>query len=116
MGNLQQTIRSLAEKFATDLLSAVQTASLDELVAERTGAPVAAPRATPSTRARSAGLSVEAIVAVLKQHKDGLRSDHLRRALGGVKRGAWRYAIDKAIAERKISMRGTKNSAVYSAA
>lgn len=118
MANLNQTIQSLAQNFASELVVAVRGMSLDEVLGV-TGskAPASTPRAasgkaTPGKRGRPAKLTVDAIVAVLKQHKDGLRSEHLRKALGA-QRGPLRYGVKKAIAEKRVGMRGTKNTAVY---
>lgn len=121
--NLNATIQSLAQKFAAELVTAVRGMSLEEVLGES-----AAPTLTRSKSSTASKLSksptlrgpgrppkvtVDAIVGVLKQHKEGLRSQNLRKALGGVQKGAWRYVIVKALAEKKISMRGTKNTAVY---
>ena len=119
MANLNQTVQSLAHNFASELVAAVRGMSLDEILGlSGAGAkPPSAPRAangkaTPGKRGRPAKLTVDAIVAVLKQHKDGLRSDHLRKALAAA-RGPLRYGVKKAIAEKRVGMRGTKNAAVY---
>ncbi len=120
MANLNQTIQSLAQKFASELVVAVRGMSLDEILgATGAKAPTSAPRAangkaTPGKRGRPPKLTVEAIVAVLKQHKDGMRSQDLRAALArGVTKEVWRGAIKRAIAAKKVRMTGTKNTAVY---
>jgi len=121
MSTLSSRLQDLADKFAADLVHAVRSASLAEILGATGGlasskpaakaAAKAAPKAAAPRAARSA-VTVDAIVNVLRQHKNGLRSEHLRKALGA-KRGAWRYQMQKAISEKRVRMTGTKNSAVY---
>jgi hypothetical protein len=121
MATLKSTLHGLAEKFADDLLSALRGASLDEIFTTsgdrgvRTRARVStvasAPKARVGRPSRSA-ITVQTIVDLLRRNPKGMRSENLRKALGA-QRGTWRYQMKKAIAEKKVRMRGTKNSAVY---
>jgi hypothetical protein len=126
MGTLKTTLHGLAEKFADELLRALRGASLDEILATGDGAQprrgrlaAASLGSTPSARAPAAAatrgrdaITVETIVGILRKNPKGMRSEHLRKALGA-KRGTWRYQMQKAIIEKRVRMHGTKNSAVY---
>jgi hypothetical protein len=95
--SLRQHMNELASAFASNVLHAIRTASLQELLAESTGgrhraAPVApataAPRATGRRsrrlKRRSAGQignMIESIVALLAKHAAGLRAEQIRDAL-----------------------------------
>lgn len=137
MPDLNPRIRAIAERFAAEILHVVRGMSLDEIVGTGTAAslkpnelrrPVKSGAATtkvttpakkragrlpkPGGAARG-GLTVDAIVGVLKSHADGLRSTALRKALGNSSRGQWTYAIRKAIAEKRVRISGTRNKATY---
>ena len=130
MPNLNATITSLAQNFAKQLVEALRSLSLEEILAatgaaapKRPGATKGAakgatkaaskPQATATT-ARAGTLSAEAIVAVLKKHKGGLRAELLRRELGAPK-PAFNYHVQKAIAAKLVTKRGVKRATTYTA-
>ncbi len=124
--NLQSTIATLAASFAADLVRALRSMSLDEILAESRASASPATRAKRSTkdtkaRGRSSGatvesivsaVTVEALVAALKQHKNGLRAEHLRKALG-VAKPAMASAVAKALASKKIKKKGQRRTTTY---
>ncbi len=130
MPNLNATITSLAQNFAQQLVEALRSLSLEEILAgtgfsaaKRTSAPTssksksnakpnAKPKAAPA--AHAGALSVDAIVAVLRKHKGGLRAELLRRELGAPK-PAFNYHVGKAIAAKRVTKRGVKRATTYTA-
>jgi hypothetical protein len=130
MANLHATVQAIAEKLASELVEAIRTMSLDELVSISASGSKAAPRARASTTApaparrgrpskaakagRGKRVTEEDILSLLKKHKNGLRSEDLRKQLGTTK-GPMRYHVLKLIADKKVRMKGTRNTAVYTA-
>lgn len=115
--HLQRTIEGLAERFASALLAAVRSASLDEILGEsgavRRDTKSSAPARTKGPApAKTGGLSVQAIVAELRKHRSGLRAEHLRKALGASK-NTFNYHATKAIAENAIRKTGEKRATTY---
>ncbi|MBI2388006.1 MAG: hypothetical protein HYV09_00185 [Deltaproteobacteria bacterium] len=102
MSDLQRTIAELAQQFATQVLRAIRTASLDDIASVAGGVPararVSAPAAAAPTRAaagarRGAGgrrrrtqgdLAAlgSRIVELLKGNPEGMRAEAIREALG----------------------------------
>jgi hypothetical protein len=100
--DLRSSLESLASSFADAVLEAIRTASLDELVSggERTASRTRRPRdwarALPEVRGGRSGRkngrsrrsptqiagALEQVVALVKKHKDGLRSEEIRAELG----------------------------------
>ena len=121
MPNLNATITSLAQNFAQQLVEALRSLSLEEILAatgtaapKRAGATKGASKSKAKTTARAGSLSAEAIVAVLKKHKGGLRAELLRRELGAPK-PAFNYHVQKAIAAKLVTKRGVKRATTYTA-
>ncbi len=129
MPNLNATITSLAQNFANQLVEALRSLSLEEILAatgtaapKRVGATKsatktatkAASKPQAKATARAGSLSAEAIVAVLKKHKGGLRAELLRRELGAPK-PAFNYHVQKAIAAKLVTKRGVKRATTYTA-
>jgi hypothetical protein len=117
MSTLHATLESLAKKFAADIVKALRSLSLDDLLAEsRSAAPRASANAKSAgvkrTRASGSATTVDAIVSELKKHKAGLRAEHLRKALGASK-PAFNYYAAKAISEKKIRKTGKKRATTY---
>lgn len=123
MPTLQSTIQSLAETFASDLVNALRSLSLEEILGAtgKTAATGATP--APKKRGRPAGskngatqgsapISADAIVALLKKHKSGLRAELLRRELGAAK-PAFNYHVAKAFADKRIKKTGKKRATTY---
>lgn len=120
MANLQNTIQSLAQNFASELVSALRSMSLEEILGA-TKTAVSSATSTPKKRGRPAGsknkgpkstLSADAIVAELKKHKGGLRAEHLRKALGASK-NTFNYHASKALQAKAIRKTGKKRATTY---
>lgn len=56
---------------------------------------------------------VARIAAALAHHPEGLEAASLRKAVG-MKRGEWKYAIDRAREQGKVRIKGERGAAVYS--
>ena len=122
MATLQSTIQSLAQNFATDLVAALRSMSLEEILGA-TGKAAASrtTTSTPKKRGRPAGskdkgpksaLSVDAIIAELEKHKSGLRAEHLRKALGASK-NTFNYHASKALQAKAVRKTGEKRATTY---
>jgi hypothetical protein len=129
---LRNQINDLAIKFASQLMSALQTASLSELANEaasqgsRRGpgrpakggigaGPLSAPGRGGKRRRRSAadiGETVDAIVKLLKTNRAGLRAEQIRTKLGLARKEIPR-PIAAALATRKITKKGQKRATTY---
>jgi hypothetical protein len=132
--SLHRTIQNLAARFADDIVNAIRSASLQELLAETRGrkgkadtaveagagagshgmsrqAPVAGKRLARRTQAQI-DQYVDAIVALLKKHPEGLRAEQIQRALGLDKRETPR-PIAAALQKRLISKKGEKRATTY---
>jgi len=111
---LQARLRELATKFADEVLALLRGMSLSEIL-EGGGAarPAPAARAKRSSAApRGGALSVEAIVAALRSHPNGLRAELLRREVGA-KKSLFNYYARKAVSEGKVRKTGKKRSTTY---
>lgn len=141
MSNLRNTIESLASQFATSVLAALRSASIDELtdVAGR-GAPVRrgpgrprsessdTPSAAPSKRGGGAprgrggrlgrrtqndiSRMVESIVEVLSKSGGGLRSEQIRSALG-VEAKELPRPLAEALSSGRVTKTGQKRATTY---
>lgn len=122
MPSLQNTIQSLAQNFASELVVALRSLSLEEILGTTESSVSRTSSSTPKKRGRPAGsknkvtksatLSVEAIVAELKKHKSGLRAELLRKALS-VPKNTFNYHATKALAAKAIRKAGKKRSTTY---
>jgi hypothetical protein len=133
MTTLKNKIHALADTFASEVLAAIRGASLQEILeggggsARSAGRPAKAtgsdggahPAAAKGRRGRLARRSsadiapvIERIVAKLKEHKGGLRSEQLQKVLHLTKREIVR-PIAEALAGKKITKKGEKRSTTY---
>lgn len=133
MSNLRNTIESLATQFATSVLGALRSASIDELMDVAGGAVRRGPgrprlsevgaAPAPKKRAgnggrlgrRSAGditRMIESIVNVLQQAGTGLRAEQIREALGVEAKELPRPLAD-AMSQGLISKSGQKRATTY---
>jgi hypothetical protein len=141
MSNLRSTIESLASQFASSVLEALRSASIDELVnvagsgggAVRRGP--GRPRAAAAEAAESApsaGLRgrrgrggrlgrrtagdiarmIESIVGALQKSGDGLRAEQIREVLG-VEAKELPRPLAEAIASGRITKSGQKRATTY---
>lgn len=139
MSTLKTKIASLADSFATGVLAAIRSASLEEILAgggatpSRRGpgrprkangaAPVEAAKPAKPAKARKGGRLarrspsdiehiVGLIVGKLGEHKTGLRSEQLQKALKLDKKEII-GPLSQALAAKKISKKGQKRSTTY---
>jgi hypothetical protein len=137
-GNLRSALNALATHFASAVLDAIKTSSLDELVsgsdgraapprrgpgrprgsgASRPADASSRPKRTPSGRlARRSpeqiAKAVERVVALVKKSKDGLRSEQIRAELKLDKRELPRV-LGEGLAKKVLKSKGQKRATRY---
>jgi hypothetical protein len=131
MPTLKQQIHALAENLANNLVAAVQSASLEEILSGG-GAPRRGPGRPPKARggggqpapkktkggrlARRSPEDIEhvigLVVAKLGEHKDGLRSEQLQKALKLSKKEIV-GPLTLALAKKKVTKKGQRRSTTY---
>ncbi|WP_394846289.1 hypothetical protein LZC95_02345 [Pendulispora brunnea] len=122
----------LAETFARDVLSAIRSAPLDEILGEGRGRPAvpaakstgraAAPAAAPERKGGNGrlhrrsddeiGVVVDKIVALLKKNPAGLRAEQIREKLSLAPKELPR-PIKDALSGKKITAKGQKRATTY---
>lgn len=134
MSTLKSTIERLATDFATSIISALRSASIDELtdlgarsarVARPAPSHVAAAAAAPETsrkRGRNErlgrrstadiGKMVDSVVSLLQKHPEGLRAEQIREALDCQAKELPRPLAD-GLAEGRLSKTGQKRATTY---
>ncbi len=131
MSELRRAIAVLAEQFAISVLDALKSASLSELtdVASSTSRRGRVGRQRPATTAPTrTGLPrtrkgarrtkadqqkiVDAVLALLRQAKDGLRSEDIQKALGIGKRDLT-LPMQLGLSNRSIKKKGIKRATRY---
>jgi hypothetical protein len=129
MPNLNSSIQSLAETFAAGVLQAIRSASLEEILSEGSvakrgpGRPPSnrgpgrpAPASTSKRLARRSAKDIAAvtdsIVALVKKHASGLRSEQIRAQLGIAKK-EWMRPLEAALASKKLTKKGEKRATTY---
>jgi hypothetical protein len=136
MSTLKSRLDTLASTFATEVVRAIQSASLEELLGEvgggrrasgRTNGSVAAPSApAPKVRATKAGrlprrsaddiaMALDKVVALVKKHKQGLRAEQIRAQLRMQAKEMPRV-LKEGIAKKALKSRGQKRATTYFAA
>jgi hypothetical protein len=121
---LRATVERLALEFAEDLLQAIRSAPVEEILAGVTGklSATTGARGRPGKPAtggrrvrRSSGdieKTADAIVALLKAHRSGLRSEEIQAKLG-VARAELPRPIADALREKRIVKTGQKRATTY---
>ena len=136
MPTLKTTIASLADTFAAGVLAAIRSASLEEILADGGGAPArrgpgrprkvdvgtATVAPTPAKKGKGGRLArrstsdiehvIGLVVAKLGEHKTGLRSEQLQKALKLDKKEIT-GPIAAALAAKKITKKGERRATVY---
>lgn len=133
MTSLKTTIEQLAKSFADGVLTAIRTASLEDILAESgrggsraavaaMGARAPAAKAPAAKKGKGGRLArrspeqlaqvVTAIVSALEKAKSGLRSEELQRTLGLSKKEIT-GPINEALAGKKIRKTGERRSTTY---
>lgn len=113
--NLQSTIQDLASQFAADILAAIRSAPLEELVggtsASRTPRTPKGDR-LPRRSEEDVAKLVDRICGLLGKAKDGLRAEVLREKLG-IEAKELPRPIAQAIKEKRIAKSGNKRATTY---
>lgn len=127
--SLRSTLDNLAQAFAAGVLAAIRSASLDDVLAESTGANRRGPgrpkvagaaRSTTAKGGRLARRSAEQIQDTLKRvviairatRGKGLRAEQLRQQLGLDVREVPRV-LHEGLRARKLRSKGAKRSTTY---
>jgi hypothetical protein len=127
MPTLRNTISELAASFASSVLAAIRSASLEEILAEASGRGAGRARALAAVVGQArrgrrgrlprrsatdiAGL-VDRIVSLLKAHPKGLRAEQIRGELGLEAKELPR-PITEALSRRVITRSGQKRATTY---
>jgi hypothetical protein len=129
MSTLKSRLDSLASTFATDVVRAIQGASLEELLGEIGGAKGTAARqngiiaTTGKPKAKSSGRlsrrsaediasTLTKIVALVKRHKEGLRAEQIRAELGMEAKEMPRV-LKEGLAKKALKSKGHKRATTY---
>ncbi len=133
MSSLKSRLESLASSFATEVVRAIQGASLQELLGEVGGSRPGAGRANGSavtssgpkaTRAarRSGRLprrsaddiakTLDRVVGLVKRHKEGLRAEQIRSELNMQSKEMPRV-LKEGISKKVLKSRGQKRATTY---
>jgi hypothetical protein len=129
MSTLKSRLDSLASTFATDVVRAIQGASLEELLGEIGGAKGTAARqngiiaTTGKPKAKSSGRlsrrsaediasTLTKIVALVKRHKEGLRAEQIRAELGMQAKEMPRV-LKEGLAKKALKSKGHKRATTY---
>ena len=131
--SLRSKLASLADTFASSVLAAIRGASLDDLLSEAQGTSRSGRRERPRTadgaplprrpsrKGRLGRRSPEDIaktlaqvVALVKRHPKGLRSEQIRHALKLDKREVPRV-LHEGLSKKMLRARGHKRATTYSA-
>jgi hypothetical protein len=129
MSSLRSRLDSLAASFASEVVRAIQSASLEELLSEVGGkrGPVrstASPATVPSPyRVRKAGrlprrsvqdikATLDKVHGLLKSKKDGLRAEQIRATLKLDVREMPRV-LKEGLATKKLTSKGRKRATTY---
>jgi hypothetical protein len=124
--SFQNQIEELAGSFANAILETIRNASLKELMGEVRGgrksdfsslAPMEGPRLLPSGRLHRRSLdeiakTLDAVVALLKRHPQGLRAEQIRSELGLMRKELPRVLKD-GLAHKAIRAKGEKRATTY---
>jgi hypothetical protein len=128
--SLRSHLADLADSFATAVLSAIRSASLEELLAEsggpRRGAARPVSAARPAARAPRASAPgrlprrsaddiaqvLDSVTGLVKKHKEGLRAEQIREALGLQAKELPRV-LKEGLSSRKLKSKGQKRATTY---
>jgi hypothetical protein len=128
--SLRSQLTELADSFTNAVLSAIRSASLEELLAEsggaRRGPSRSAGPARPAVRAGRASSSgrlprrsaediaqvLDSVVSLVKRHKEGLRAEQIREELGLQAKELPRV-LKEGLSSRKLKSKGQKRATTY---
>jgi hypothetical protein len=131
MSSLKSRLDSLASSFATEVVRAIQSASLEELLGEVGGtrrgpgrpngsaaAKQRVPRKSGRLPRRSAddiAKTLERVVALVKRHKQGMRAEQIRAELRMQAKEMPRV-LKEGLSKKLLKSRGQKRATTYFAA
>jgi hypothetical protein len=138
MSGLREQLSSLATNFADSVLAVIRGASIDDLLSESHAAPrragrprgrstpstprsarVAAPRAKAGRLARRSPADIAralaTVVALVKRHPKGLRSEQIRAELK-MRPNEMPRILGEGLAKKALKSRGQKRATTYTAA
>ena len=135
MSSLKTRLDSLASTFATEVVRAIQSASLEELLGEVGGvrrgpgrpngstAAAAAPRAKggrksgrlPRRSADDIAKTLERVVSLVKRHKNGMRAEQIRTVLRMQAKEMPRV-LKEGLSKKMLKSKGQKRATTYFAA
>jgi hypothetical protein len=138
MSGLREQLSSLATHFADSVLAVIRGASIDDLLSESHAAPrragrprgrstpstsksarVAAPRAKAGRLARRSPADIAralaTVVALVKRHPKGLRSEQIRAELK-MRPNEMPRILGEGLAKKALKSKGQKRATTYSAA
>jgi hypothetical protein len=113
--NLQSTIERLASQFAAEILAAVRSAPLEELLGDtpaRTGRTRSPGTRLPRRSPEDVIKLVDRICGLLSKAKDGLRAEAIREKLG-IEAKELPRPIAQAIKDKRITKSGDKRATTY---
>ena len=106
---LQKTLQSLAADFAKNVLAAIRTASVSELLESSSSATIPVKRRDGSVV--HVGKDVLALTGLLST-QPGLRAEQIRAQLRWDKKTVTK-AITKALGERRVTRKGQRRGTTY---
>ena len=132
MSNLRSRLSDLASSFADSVVAAIRSSSLEELIGESGPRPKAprtetALKTTPKPAARAArtpsgrlprrssediAAELAKIVALVKNHKDGLRAEQIRTELGLQAKELPRV-LKEGLSTKMLRSKGQKRATTY---
>lgn len=123
MSNLRSQLDSLAQDFASSILAAIRSASLEDLLDGRRGRAAAAAAAVGSLKKGAKGRlarrssadiakTLDRVVGVVKKSKDGMRAEDIRKALSLDVREMPRV-LKEGLAKKKLRAKGQKRATTY---
>jgi hypothetical protein len=135
MSSLKSRLDSLASSFATEVVRAIQSASLEELLGEvggarrgpgrpngsATAAAASRPRAArkggrlPRRSAEDIAKTLDRVVALVKRSKQGLRAEQIRAELHMQAKEMPRV-LKEGISKKMLKSKGQKRATTYFAA
>jgi hypothetical protein len=120
---LRQRLNELASSFASNVLQAIRSASLDDVLAESGGR-----RGTPRAVAKGAGprrserlprrssedieRMIDRIVGLLRKHPEGMRAEDIRQHLG-IEAKELPRPLKQAVASGRLGKSGHKRATTY---
>jgi hypothetical protein len=137
MSSLKTNLESLAASFASEIVRAIQSSSLEDLLGEIGGSSkrprpaVGRPAAAPAPSGRPAkttkrgrlkrrsaadiAAELDRVVSLVKSHKTGLRAEQIREQLD-MQANEMPRVLKEGLSKRKLKSKGQKRATTYFAA